>query len=40
MRDEAKINKNYALSDDIRDQLVSLGIVIKDNKEKTTYTIT
>jgi len=40
MRDEAKQNKNYALSDKIRDQLINLGIVIKDNKEKTTYTIT
>ncbi len=40
MREEAKQNKNYALSDKIRDQLIKLGIVIKDNKEKTTYTIT
>ena len=40
MREEAKQNKNYALSDKNRDQLIKLGIVIKDNKEKTTYTIT
>ena len=39
MRNEAKKNKNYALSDQIRDQLIALGIVIKDSKEKTTYTI-
>ena len=39
MRNEAKKNKNYALSDQIRDQLIALGIIIKDSKEKTTYTI-
>jgi cysteinyl-tRNA synthetase len=40
LRHDAKQNKDYALSDKIRDQLVSIGVVIKDNKEKTTYTIT
>ncbi len=40
IRTEAKNNKNYALSDQIRDQLNEMGITIKDGKEGTTYTIT
>jgi cysteinyl-tRNA synthetase len=40
MRSEAKANKNYDLSDKIRDQLKNLGITIKDSKEGTTYSIT
>lgn len=40
MRNNAKINKNYELSDNIRDQLVQLGVNIKDSKDKTTYTLT
>jgi cysteinyl-tRNA synthetase len=40
MRSEAKANKNYELSDKIRDQLKNLGITIKDSKEGTTYSIT
>lgn len=39
MRVEAKTNKNYALSDKIRDDLKSLGVQLKDNKEGTTYTL-
>ncbi|MBF6654497.1 cysteine--tRNA ligase [Flavobacterium columnare] len=37
MRKEARINKNWTLSDQIRDQLLELGIQLKDGKEGTTY---
>ena len=37
LRNEAKSNKNYALSDSIRDGLTKLGIILQDSKEKTTY---
>jgi cysteinyl-tRNA synthetase len=40
IRMEAKNNKNYALSDQIRNQLNQMGITIKDGKEGTTYSIT
>lgn len=39
MRNEARANKNWALSDEIRDQLAALGIILKDGKEGTTFTI-
>ncbi|MDI1235603.1 MAG: cysteine--tRNA ligase [bacterium] len=39
MRNEAKLNKNYALSDEIRNKLSTLGFEIKDGKEGTTYSI-
>jgi cysteinyl-tRNA synthetase len=39
MRNEAKVQKNYALSDDIRNKLATLGFEIKDGKEGTTYTV-
>ncbi len=39
MRNEARANKNFALSDSIRDQLISIGIQLKDGKEGTTYSI-
>ncbi len=32
MRKEAKLNKDYALSDQIRDQLKEFGISLKDEK--------
>ena len=35
MRDNAKQNKDYALSDKIRDNLSRLGIQLKDTKEGT-----
>ncbi|MFK7003923.1 cysteine--tRNA ligase [Flavobacterium covae] len=38
MRKDARINKNWVLSDQIRDQLLELGIQLKDGKEGTTYT--
>jgi cysteinyl-tRNA synthetase len=33
MRKQARDNKNFALSDQIRDQLIALGIQLKDGKE-------
>ena len=37
MRNEARANKDFALSDQIRDQLIALGIQLKDGKEGTTF---
>ena len=39
MRKQARDNKNFALSDQIRDQLIALGIQLKDSKEGTTFSI-
>ncbi|WP_159799726.1 cysteine--tRNA ligase [Flavobacterium sp. MK4S-17] len=39
MRNEARANKDFALSDQIRDQLKVLGIELKDSKEGTTFSI-
>jgi cysteinyl-tRNA synthetase len=39
MRKQARDNKNFALSDQIRDQLIALGIQLKDGKEGTTFNI-
>ena len=39
MRKQARDNKNFALSDQIRDQLITLGIQLKDGKEGTTFSI-
>ena len=39
MRKEARVNKNFALSDQIRDQLLALGIQLNDGKEGTSYSI-
>jgi cysteinyl-tRNA synthetase len=38
MRNEARANKNFALSDQIRDQLLAIGIQLKDGKDGTTFT--
>lgn len=38
MRKEARANKNFALSDQIRDQLLELGIQLKDGKDGTSFT--
>jgi cysteinyl-tRNA synthetase len=38
MRNEARANKNFAMSDDIRDQLLALGIQLKDGKDGTSFT--
>lgn len=37
MRNQARVDKNWALSDQIRDQLSALGIQLKDGAEGTTY---
>jgi cysteinyl-tRNA synthetase len=39
MRKQARENKNFALSDQIRDQLITLGIQLKDGKEGTTFSV-
>ncbi len=39
LRLEAKLNKNYALSDKIRIELTNLGINLQDTKDGTTFTI-
>ena len=39
MRNEARANKNFTLSDQIRDQLIELGIQLKDGKEGTSFSI-
>jgi len=39
MRNEARANKDFALSDQIRNRLTELGIELKDSKEGTTFTI-
>ncbi len=38
LRKDAKQNKNYTMSDKIRDELKALNIVIKDTKEGTEWT--
>ncbi len=38
MRNEARANKNWALSDEIRDRLLDLGVQLKDGKEGTSFT--
>jgi cysteinyl-tRNA synthetase len=39
MRNEAKVQKNYSVSDQIRNELSSIGIELKDGKDGTSYTI-
>lgn len=39
MRNQARADKNFALSDQIRDQLITLGIQLKDGKEGTTFSV-
>ncbi|WP_333696105.1 cysteine--tRNA ligase [Flavobacterium sp.] len=39
MRNEARANKNFALSDQIRDQLLAIGIQLKDGKEGTSFSV-
>lgn len=38
-RNEAKKNKDYALADSIRNELLEMGIVLKDTREGTEYVI-
>ena len=39
MRNEARANKDFAMSDQIRNQLIALGIQLKDGKEGTSFSI-
>lgn len=39
MRNEARANKDFSLSDQIRNRLGELGIELKDSKEGTTFSI-
>ena len=36
-RNEAKKNKNYELADQIRNELLEIGIILKDTREGTTF---
>ena len=37
VRDQARLDKNFALSDQIRDQLQGIGVQLKDTKEGTQF---
>jgi cysteinyl-tRNA synthetase len=39
LRNKARANKDFATSDKIRDELVSLGIQLKDGKDGTTFSV-
>jgi cysteinyl-tRNA synthetase len=39
MRNQARADKNFKLSDQIRDQLIAYGIQLKDGKEGTIFSI-
>ncbi|MBT8245197.1 cysteine--tRNA ligase [Winogradskyella sp.] len=39
LRKEARMNKDFALSDKIRDKLAEVGIELKDGREGTTYSV-
>ncbi|WP_395065639.1 cysteine--tRNA ligase [Flavobacterium sp.] len=39
MRNEARVNKNWSLSDEIRDKLLEIGIQLKDGKEGTSFNL-
>ncbi|WP_299127996.1 cysteine--tRNA ligase [uncultured Winogradskyella sp.] len=39
LRKEARINKDFALSDKIRDELAEVGIQLNDSREGTTFSI-
>ena len=39
MRNEARVNKNWELSDQIRDQLAEAGVKLKDGKDGTTFSL-
>ena len=38
LRKEARLNKDFALSDKIRDELAEVGIQLNDSREGTTFT--
>jgi len=37
VRNELRAQKNWALSDKIRDELKALGVILEDSKEGTTW---
>ena len=39
MRDEARLSKDFELSDKIRNRLEDIGIKLKDSKDGTTFSI-
>ncbi|MCA4807915.1 cysteine--tRNA ligase [Myroides odoratimimus] len=39
MRNEARANKDFAMSDHIRDELAKIGIQLKDGKEGTSFSL-
>ena len=39
LRAEARINKDFATSDKIRDELIEIGIQLKDGKDGTTFSV-
>ena len=39
LRQEAKLNKDFGTADKIRDQLIELGLTLKDTKEGTEWTL-
>lgn len=39
MRNQARANKDFAMSDQIRDELLAIGIQLKDGKEGTTFSV-
>ena len=39
LRNQARINKDFATSDQIRDQLLEVGIQLKDGKDGTTFSL-
>jgi cysteinyl-tRNA synthetase len=39
LRDQARVNKDFATSDQIRDRLLEVGIQLKDGKDGTTFTL-
>lgn len=39
LRQEARANKNFALSDKIRDELAAVGVELKDGKDGTTFSV-
>jgi cysteinyl-tRNA synthetase len=39
LRNKARVNKDFATSDKIRDQLLKVGIQLKDGKDGTTYSL-
>ena len=39
LRKEARENKDWELSDKIRDELLAIGIQLKDGREGTSYSI-